>query len=64
MAPMRWLDEQLLPSVSFRLRLLGMAFRRQERIPAMVLMALESHEYEVDELLNPGPQAAETRSVR
>jgi hypothetical protein len=41
-----------------------MAFRRQGRIPAMVLMALESCDYEVGELLDPEPQAADSHSVR
>ena len=63
-ALMRWLDERLLPRITFRLRLLGMAFQRQERIPAMVLMALESCDYEVGELLDPDPQAADSHSVR
>jgi hypothetical protein len=61
---MHWLDDRVLPRISFRLRLLRMAFRPQERIPAMVLIALESSAYEVDELRDPDSEAAEFRTVR
>jgi hypothetical protein len=41
----QWLDEQL-GSISFRLRLLRMALRRLDNIPAAVVMALETPGYD------------------
>ncbi len=40
-----WLDEEL-NGISFRLRLLAMALRRLDNIPAAVVMALESPGYD------------------
>jgi hypothetical protein len=57
------IDERL-DAIRFRLRLLRMAFRPADRIPALVVMALESPDHAVSELLDPDPQAAEFRSVR
>jgi hypothetical protein len=61
--PVRWLDERL-DAIRFRLRLLRMAFRPVDRIPALLIMALESSDPEAGELLDPDPLAAEFRSVR
>ncbi len=54
-ATARWLDEQLFYvgySVGFRLRLLRMALRRRDRIPTLVMMALEAPEHDVRMLLD------------
>jgi hypothetical protein len=41
-----------------------MAFRPVDRIPALVVMALEFPDHDADELLDPDPQATEFRSIR
>ena len=53
MAVVRWLDERILAGVSFRLRLVKMALRPIDRMPAQVVMALESQEHDASVLLDP-----------
>ena len=52
-AAVRWLDERFLAGVGFRLRLITMALRPIDRIPALVIIALESPGYEDGALLDP-----------
>lgn len=68
MTILRWLDERL-DSVSFRLRLLRMALRRLDNLPAGLVMALETPEYDIDWLNEPDramaasePEAAPDRT--
>jgi hypothetical protein len=63
-AALRWLDERVVAAVSFRLRLLKMAFRPVDRIPALVVMALESPDREANTLLDPDQSSAGIGSVR
>ena len=63
-AARRWLDERLVTVVSFRLRLLTMALRPVDRIPALVVMALESPDCEASVLLDPSRSSAEIGSVQ
>lgn len=52
MTVLRWLDERR-DNISFRLRLLRMALRRLDRLPAGVVMALESPDYDIGWLDEP-----------
>ena len=54
---------RLVAVVSFRLRLLRMVLRPVDRIPALVVMALESPDCEASVVLNPGRASAEIGSV-
>jgi hypothetical protein len=53
----RWLDERL-DNIGFRLRLLRMALSPLGRVPAAVVMALESPDYRADWLDGPDGKIA------
>jgi hypothetical protein len=55
---------RLEAAVRFRLRLLKMALRPVGRIPALVVMALESPDYEASVLLDPDRSSAGIGSVQ
>jgi hypothetical protein len=63
-AALRRLDGRLVAVVSFRLRLLKMALRPVDHIPALVVMALESPDCEANMLLDPDRSSAGIGSVR
>jgi hypothetical protein len=64
LAALRWLDGRPVAVVGFRLRLLKMALRPVDRIPALVVMALESPDCEANMLLDPDRSSAGIGSVR
>ncbi len=52
----RWLDERLFGvvySVGLRLRLLRLVLRRRDRIPVLVMLALEAQDSDAVGLLDP-----------
>jgi hypothetical protein len=55
---------RLVAVVRFRLRLLMMALRPVDRIPALVVMALESPDWEASVLLDPDRSSAGIGSVQ
>jgi hypothetical protein len=56
--------EERLDAIRFRLRLLQMALRPVDRIPALVVMALESPGYEASALLDPDRSSAGIGAVQ